>query len=113
MTAGRKINTVTQSWCTPQKYINAINDMFNYQIQLDPCSNSDLIVEANTKFTLPETDGLKQEWNYETIFVNPPYGRDSERKTTIKDWMKKIYNTYEKYNNEILVLIPVATNTSH
>jgi len=112
ITAGRQINTLTQSWCTPQKYANAINKFFNNNIDLDPCSNKDSIIEAKVKYILP-IDGLNSDWNYNNIFVNPPYGRDAERKTTIKDWLKKIYDTYKEYNSEILALIPVATNTSH
>ena len=112
MTAGKQINTLSQEWCTPTKYVEAINEFFNNKIKLDPCSNPYSIVNAEVKYELP-TDGLKQDWNYSTIYVNPPYGRDKERKTTIKNWLQKIYDTYCKYNNEILALIPVATNTSH
>jgi len=112
ISAGRQINTLTQSWCTPTKYVDAINKFFNNNIDLDPCSNLDSIIEAKVKYILP-TDGLSQNWNYHNIYINPPYGRDVERKTTIKDWLKKIYNTYYEYNSDILALIPVATNTSH
>jgi hypothetical protein len=45
--------------------------------------------------------------------VNPPYGRNHENKTTIYDWIKKCYVTYNTYNSEIIALIPVATNTKH
>ncbi len=112
MTVGRNNTTSNKDWCTPIKYTKAINDFFNDKLKLDPCSNPNSIIKADIKFELP-TDGLKQDWNYSTIYVNPPYGRDKERKTTIKNWIQKIYETYSKYNNEILALIPVATNTSH
>ena len=62
---------------------------------------------------LPEHDGLHEEWKYPTIYMNPPYGADRERGTTIKHWLAKCASTYRKYDSEILALVPVATNTSH
>ena len=99
-------------WNTPTKYINLIHRMFNGVIELDPCSNKDSIVNAQKEIMLPD-DGLSIEWNYRTIFVNPPFGRDFERKTTIKNWIKKCCETSQLYKSEILLLITVATNTSH
>ncbi len=113
MTAGRKVNTLSQSWCTPPKYIGAIKSFWNGEIELDPCSNEYLMVGANTEFKLPETDGLMSEWNYRTIYVNPPYGSDRCRGTTIKNWLAKCSFAHDEYNSEVIALIPVATNTSH
>ncbi len=113
MTAGRKVNTQSQSWCTPPKYVNAIRKFFDGSISLDPCSNNYSIVHAETEFRLPETDGLKQEWNYPTIYMNPPYGADRDRGTTIKDWLAKCVLSHQKYLSEIIALIPVAPNTTH
>lgn len=113
MTAGRRVNTLSQSWCTPPKYVNAIKSFWNGVIELDPCSNEYSMVGANTEFRLPDTDGLMQEWNYGTIYVNPPYGADRFRGTTIKNWLAKCAYTHEQYGSEIIALIPVATNTSH
>ncbi|CAB4127463.1 hypothetical protein UFOVP75_209 [uncultured Caudovirales phage] len=44
-------------------------------------------------------------------FVNPPYGADRERGTTIKDWFKKCHESFVEFNNEIICLVPVASNT--
>lgn len=109
--AGMSIYSKSTDWNTPTKYIKLIYEMF-HKIELDPCSNKDSIVNAEKEITLPN-DGLKEKWNYKTIFVNPPFGRDFERKTTIKDWIAKCYKTHKEYGSEILLLIPVATNTSH
>ena len=113
MTAGRKVNTLSQNWCTPPKYIEAIKSFWNGEIELDPCSNDFSMVGANTEFKLPETDGLMSEWNYHSIYVNPPYGSDRSRGTTIKNWLAKCAYAHEEYNSEVIALIPVATNTSH
>jgi len=70
LTAGRQVNTQSQEWCTPTKYIEAINKFFNHKIELDPCSNPYSIVNAEVKYELP-IDGLKQDWNYYNIYINP------------------------------------------
>ena len=82
-------------------------------IELDPCSNEYSIVKALTEYRLPEHDGLKQTWNFKTVYVNPPYGADRNRGTTIKDWLAKCCQTYNEFNSEIIALIPVAPNTTH
>lgn len=112
ISAGQRINTLTQSWCTPQKYVDTINKFFNNQIELDPCSNEDSILITTNKYILPQ-DGLIEDWNYKTIYCNPPYGIDKERHTTIKSWIKKCYESHIEYQSEIIALIPVATNTRH
>ena len=114
MTAGRS-NTTSQSvhWCTPLKYVEAVEKVFGGTIDLDPCSNEWSIVSARAEWALPTIDGLEEEWNYRTIYVNPPYGANRERKTSIKNWLSKCAEAYESYNSEVLALVPVATNTGH
>jgi len=113
MSAGRKVNTLSQHWCTPQKYVEAVKKMFNNNIELDPCSNKYSIVNASIEYMLPENDGLSETWNFRTIYVNPPYGADRIRGTTIKNWLRKCAEAHKKYGSEVLALIPVATNTTH
>jgi len=84
MSAGRTVNSHSKHWGTPPKYVNAVKKIFNGVIDLDPCSNEYSIVNAKTEYKLPENDGLKESWNFPTIYVNPPYGADRERGTTIK-----------------------------
>lgn len=111
--AGRSVNSQSQHWCTPPKYVDAVKRVFGGEIELDPCSNKDSIVNAKTEYRLPETDGLHQEWDFKTIYMNPPYGADRERGTTIKDWLSKCSYTHKVYESEIIALVPVATNTTH
>lgn len=114
MTAGRKSNeSLSQDWCTPPKYVNAIRDFFFGTIALDPCSNGYSIVGANVEYSLPTNDGLSASWDYPTVFVNPPYGRDCERGTTIRDWLAKCAKAHKEHGAEVLALVPVATNTRH
>jgi len=113
VTAGRKVNSQNVDWCTPRKYVDAVKKVFGGRIYLDPCSNQWSIVGAETEFSLPEHDGLEESWEFPTIYVNPPYGSDKERRTTIKHWLYKCAHAHKHYEAEVLALVPVATNTSH
>ena len=114
MTAGRS-NTESQSvhWCTPQKYVDAVRKTFGGSIGLDPCSNKWSIVKAENEWLLPDKDGLAEKWNFSTIYVNPPYGSDKERQTSIKHWLGKCASAFESHNSEVIALVPVAVNTGH
>ena len=90
-----------------------VRAFFGGRISLDPCSNRYSIVHAETEFMLPQNDGLHEEWNYPTIYVNPPYGSDHIAGTTIKDWLRKCAGANLQYQSEVLALVPVATNTAH
>lgn len=114
MTAGRSnTESLSQHWCTPPKYVDAIRKFFDGTIALDPCSNPHSIVGATLEYSLPEIDGLAASWNHPTVFVNPPYGRDCERGTTIRDWLRKCARSHSQHGVEVLALVPVATNTRH
>lgn len=100
MTAGRKVNTSSTDWNTSPKYVNAVRDVFG-DIVLDPCSNSGSIVNAEIELF---EKGLESNWDdYNTIFVNPPYGRG------ISNWLDKC----NQCSSEVIALIPVAPNTKH
>ncbi len=113
MTAGRNIKSISQTWCTPPKYVCAVRKVFGGTIALDPCSNPQSIVRAEVEYQLPDRDGLRSSWDYPTIYVNPPYGADRKCGTTIKDWLRRCARAREECGSEVLALVPVATNTKH
>lgn len=114
MTAGRKsAESLSQNWCTPPKYVDAILEFFGGTVALDPCSNNYSIVGASVEYALPEIDGLTATWEFPTVFVNPPYGRDRQRNTSIRDWLRRCYEANRRHGAEVLALVPVATNTRH
>ena len=100
---------------TPPKYLEVVREFIGGRISLDPCSNESSMVDADTEWYLPDHDGLRNEWkDFGSIFVNPPYGKDSERGTSIRDWCRKCAETSEaNHSSHIFLLIPVATNTRH
>lgn len=113
MSAGRTVNSLSQEWGTPKKYVDAIKEFFDGDVDLDPCSNEYSVVNALTEYQLPEHDGLRESWDYKRIYVNPPYGADRERGTRIKNWLYRCLEANRKHKSEVLALVPVATNTSH
>lgn len=113
MTAGRTVNSLSRDWGTPKKYVEAVRRVFGGTISLDPCPSRYSIVGATTEYQLPEHDGLRESWDFPTIYVNPPYGADRQRGTTINDWLYRCADAHKRYGSEVLALIPVATNTGH
>ncbi len=111
MTAGREPISETKDWCTPPEYVDAVRRVFTAGIGLDPCSNAHSTVGADRQIA-PPADGLAVPWDMSTVYVNPPYGRDRERGTTIRDWLAKCSET-ARAGSQVLALIPVATNTRH
>jgi hypothetical protein len=113
MTAGRKVVSQNKDWCTPSKYVDAVKEFFGGRIHLDPCSNRYSIVNAVVEYALPQHNGLVKTWDFPTIYVNPPYGSDPARGTSIKDWLRKCEEANKMFQSEVIALVPVATNTGH
>ena len=112
MTAGRTTATQSREWCTPEKYVRTVLEFFGGPPALDPCGSEHSIMPAGRTYKLPHDDGLVESWRFETIFVNPPYGRDAASGTTIKDWLARCSGAAGN-GSDVLALVPVATNTSH
>ena len=113
MTAGRSVNSQRNDWGTPQKYVDAVKKVFGGKVDLDPCTNKWSLVDARVEYGLPQKDGLQESWDFPTVYVNPPYGSDRERGTTIKDWLWRCSSTYTHCESEVIALVPNATNTRH
>ena len=96
-------SSITNEWETPQEFFDKLNEEFNFT--LDPCATPKN-AKCKKFYTIKE-DGLKQNWQGETVFCNPPYGR------AIKDWIKKCYEESKKPNTTVVMLIPARTDTSY
>lgn len=62
----------TNEWATPQAFFDELNKEFTFT--LDPCATPQNAKCA--RYFTKEIDGLAQSWRGETVFCNPPYGRD-------------------------------------
>ena len=92
-----------ETWATPQEFFNLLNDEFHFT--LDPCCSAE--TAKCSKFYTEKEDGLIQDWQGETVFCNPPYGKK------IKDWVKKCYFESKKPLTTVVMLIPARTDTSY
>lgn len=88
-------------WGTPPEIFNQLNQEFKFT--LDVCSSKHNH-KCDTYFTV-EDDGLKQSWENNVCWCNPPYGRD------VKKWVKKAHDEC-KNNTTTVLLIPCKTNTN-
>lgn len=50
-------------------------------------------------------DGLSQDWEGDSCWMNPPYGRE------IGKWMKKAYDESRKPGTTVVCLVPARTDT--
>lgn len=93
----------TDLWATPQDFYDKLNSEFNFT--LNPCAtphNAKCV-----KFYTKEQDGLRQDWGGNTVFCNPPYGRD------IYAWVRKCCMEAQKINTIVVMLIPARTDTRY
>jgi hypothetical protein len=97
------------SWCTPESLLVLIREFFGGEIDLDPCSNEHATVHAKTEYRLP-TDGLAAPW-FGKVFVNPPYGKDTERKTNLDHWVRRCVRAHQQEHAEVITLIPASPET--
>ncbi len=98
-----KVNKSLEStvWGTPPEIFDKINAEFKFT--LDVCA-----IAENAKavrFFTPIDNGLKQPWDNEVCWCNPPYGRE------VSNWCKKALEQSKKGTTTVL-LIPCKTNTN-
>lgn len=117
----------TDLWATPKYFFDKLNEEFGFN--LDVCALPDNA--KCTNFFNPEQDGLKQDWNQEVVWMNPPYGnperpckKNCKKKKCVDrgyhidkyipgiiDWMRKAYEESQKWGNTIVCLVPARTDT--
>lgn len=90
----------TEEWATPQDFFDKLNEEFHFT--LDPCCAEDN-AKCKKHYT-KEQDGLAQDWTGETVFCNPPYGREMPK------WIKKCYEHFLRGGTAVM-LIPARTDT--
>ena len=93
----------TDLWATPQDFFDKLNEEFHFT--LDPCA--DEFNHKCDKYFTVEQDGLLQSWANQTVFCNPPYGRE------ISKWVKKASDENKLHNITVVMLIPARTDTKY
>src|SRR5215207_7216592 len=92
----------SNEWGTPRDLFDALNGEFNFT--LDPCATPENA--KCEKFFTKETDGLSQCWCGQSVFMNPPYGRE------IGKWVRKAFESSLK-GATVVCLIPARTDTAY
>jgi hypothetical protein len=54
MIAGRQVISTKKDWGTPQKYVDAVKEVWGGIIDLDPCSSPFSLVKAKVEYMLPD-----------------------------------------------------------
>lgn len=90
------------TWETPQWLFNQLDKEFNFT--LDVCALPE--TAKCEKYYTPQIDGLKQDWEDNICWMNPPYGRE------IGVWIEKAYNESLK-GATVVCLIPSRTDTKY
>ena len=98
-------STGKDDWETPDYIFNMLDNEFHFT--LDPCCTHEN-AKCKKHYTKME-DGLKQTWEGETVFVNPPYSRKTKDNPGQEAWIKKCYE--ESKNATVVMLIPARTDT--
>ena len=95
----------SKDWETPQDFYEKLNEEFG-PFTLDPCATEESTKVPECYFTA-EDDGLFQDWDGQTVFMNPPYGRE------ISAWIGKAYSESLKPGTKVVCLIPARTDTKY
>lgn len=95
------MSSVNSQWETPDDLFQALHDVFKFTV--DAAAN-----ESNAKlprfFTVLE-DGLEMNWSGETVWCNPPYGKE------IAAWSSKFIAEHVADKcNQIVALVPSRTD---
>ena len=99
------LSTGKDDWETPLQFFNKLNEEFNFT--LDPCCGIET-AKCN-KFYTKNEDGLKQDWDGEIVYVNPPYSKKTKDNPGQEAWIKKC--SEEGQNTIVVMLLPARTDT--
>lgn len=91
----------TDEWETPQSFFDEWNQQFHFT--LDACANKNN--HKVDRYFSKEENGLEKDWGGETVWCNPPYGRN------IGQWVKKCWLEAQKKDTKVVALLPARTDT--
>lgn len=91
------VSSKSNEWVTPQWLFDKLNREFGFT--LDPCATPQNAKCA--RFYTKDNDGLGHSWANEVVFVNPPYGGNTDR------WLRKAWQ--ESLNNAVVVCLLVSS----
>lgn len=90
----------TGEHATPQEFFDNLNREFGFTLDVAATPEN---AKCARYFTEKE-DGLTRGWGAETVWCNPPYGRQ------IGDWVKKAFIA-ANFGATVVMLLPARTDT--
>lgn len=96
------VSSKSNEWETPQWLFDELSKEFHFT--LDPCATKEN--HKCDRFYTYNENGLAQDWNGETVFMNPPYGGHTGK------WIKKALNESNK-GATVVCLIVSSTDRSY
>lgn len=90
----------SEEWATPQDFFDALHGEFGFT--LDPCTSPE--AAKCDRYYTKEQDGLVHDWERNTVFCNPPYGR------RIGPWARKCHEASLK-GATVVLLVHARTDT--
>ena len=97
-----QFSSAKDDWETPQKLFDKLDAEFHFSLD---AASSDENAKCEKHFTA-EDDGLEQNWGGQTVWLNPPYGRQ------IGKWVQKAFEESRKPNTTVVCLLPSRTDTT-
>lgn len=91
--------SVTDRWHTPQALYLALAKEFEFTIDVAADSEN----AKCDRFLDSENDALAVDWSGETVFANPPYGRELER------WVEKGMLAAQEGGATVVMVLPART----
>lgn len=88
-------------WETPTHLFDQLDAEFHFTVD---AAASETNHKCERYFTA-QSDGLTQDWSGETVFCNPPYGRE------LPKWVEKCHREAQKPGTTVVMLIPSRTDT--
>ena len=92
----------SEEWSTPQELFERLDREFHFS--LDAAASRENAKCG--KFFDKQADGLKQSWAGETVWCNPPYGRQ------IGAFMRKALTESRAPGTTVVMLVPARTDTN-
>jgi phage N-6-adenine-methyltransferase len=102
---GWRVSTsVAQSveWGTPPALYQALDREFGFSIDIA----ADPSMAKHVRYLTKDTDALAVSWAGETVFCNPPYGRQIDR------WMRKGFTEASEHGATVVFLVPSRTGNA-
>ena len=97
-----QFSSTRDDWETPQDLFDKYDSIYHFT--LDPAS-SDQNAKCKNHYTIAD-DGLHKSWGGQSVWLNPPYGRQ------IAQWVQKAYEESKKENTVVVCLLPARTDTA-